>query len=345
MAETFPNTTRTDVSVAGSVTGVAWSHDGSHIAVTSGANHHIDVMDPDGKVITEFKRQFNGPNYNDAVLFTKDLVILPPESIPPYIGQSPDALMAVSLWNANTGHFVKNIEGPAPEDITHGYNWMGHGTLSPDGSMMAIATGQTFAPVFLYHTKDWTFQKFFAFKRPDGMIYGATDIRFSNDNKTLVIGNRSGQIEVADIDSGKLIRLIDAFGETAELANVSALALSPDGKYAVVGCYFGAPLNKDYTGNGNVRIFDLQTGERIAIYSNAIAAIRKLDWNASGDTIAIASNDHTLHLWKWHTSQPPEILSLGDSIMSLAYSPDGKKLAVGHGTTVSIFNFNPSTAL
>jgi WD40 repeat protein len=71
---------------------------------------------------------------------------------------------------------------------------------------------------------------------------GVTALRFAPDGKTLYIAQKSGILQASDPVSGKAVKL---FAEE-DTASALSLALSPNGKQAVVGY-----------GNGTVRVWDL----------------------------------------------------------------------------------------
>jgi WD40 repeat protein len=135
-----------------------------------------------------------------------------------------------------------------------------------------------------------------------------TALAFTPDNKRLVVGGQQ-ELTVWDVAAGKLVQRIYTRAERAY-----AMVFLPDGKLAVAG---GRPGQE-----GDVRIYNLQGGTpRIE----------------NGVAILDGVNDKTVML--------KQLLEADDSVLCLAVSPDGKKLASGGcDRIVNVWDLTPGYA-
>jgi WD40 repeat protein len=119
-----------------------------------------------------------------------------------------------------------------------------------------------------------------------------TALAFTPDNKSLVIGGQQ-ELTVWDVASGKLVKRIYTRAERAY-----AMVFLPDGKLAVAG---GRPGQE-----GDVRVYNLQ-GSKGSMQN--------------GVTVLDGVNDKNVMV--------KQLLDTDDSVLCLAASPDGKRLASG----------------
>jgi hypothetical protein len=116
-------------------------------------------------------------------------------------------------------------------------------------------------------------------------------LAFTPDNKQLVVGGHH-ELTVWSLDDGKLLKRIYTRAERAY-----AMAFLPDGKLVVAG---GRPGQE-----GDVRVFDISVAGK----------------PQNGVAILDGVNDPKVML--------KQLLDVDDSVLCLAVSPDGKKLATG----------------
>ena len=117
-------------------------------------------------------------------------------------------------------------------------------------------------------------------------------LAFTPDSKQLVVGGNH-ELTVWDIATGKLVRRVFTRAERAH-----AMAFLPDGKLVVAG---GRPGQE-----GDVRIYDINAGK-----AKDFGGVPSVD----------GVNDKAVLL--------KELIQVDDSILALAISSDGKKLAAG----------------
>jgi WD40 repeat protein len=153
-------------------------------------------------------------------------------------------------------------------------------------------------------------------------------LAFSLDNKVLAAGDRNGKIWIVDGQTGELKAKLDAYSGL-----VSQIALSPDSKTLVSASY------KENT----VKLWDVQAGKlRRALEGNKGSA-HVVAFSPSGELFATAGSVSQngkwvieVILWDAQTGELNRVLPDAPtmSVSSLAFSPDGKTLAIGSGDLV-----------
>jgi WD40 repeat protein len=122
-------------------------------------------------------------------------------------------------------------------------------------------------------------------------------------------------VRVYDTASGKELRSV----EREPRDGVHALALSPDGK-----------LLFNLGGRGSLRIEEVDTGVELLRQQFPGDVAAHIALSADGSTLALSSgpNSRRIYVWRWEAAEEPRELKLPDYRgSSLAFSPDGKRLA------------------
>ena len=222
---------------------------------------------------------------------------------------SPDGLTLASggSWRDNTVHLWDVLTG-TPLHTLEGHTHSVESVVwSPDGSMLASGGVRDDHTVRLWDVREG---------EPLRVLKANTGVRalaFSQDGLTLAAG--AGRIRLWDVRTGDLLR---TFEERSGVGN--ALAFSPDASTLVSG------------GGAVIGLWDALTGKRLKVrYGEGSADFIVF----SPDGMAIAggsSRDGKVRLWNAHTGE--EILTIAEHmkpIYSLAYSSDGRTLAIGTG--------------
>jgi WD40 repeat protein len=130
------------------------------------------------------------------------------------------------------------------------------------------------------------------------------------DGGLIVIGG--AHVEILDAETLKLIRRIDGSG------SCSAVAFSPDGLRIAVGC-----------GDGSVRVVDAGTGDNLISTLGHSARVGSIAFSPNGDIFASAAGDNTVRVWSSRKGRQVASLSHSHIIRHLAFSKDGRLLAIG----------------
>jgi WD40 repeat protein len=102
------------------------------------------------------------------------------------------------------------------------------------------------------------------------------------------------------------------------LGEVNALALSPDGRRLASGSF-----------DRTIRIWDLATMEQVMVLLGHAGGVSGLTFSPYGKRLASASQGGTTKIWDIEDGR--ELFSLRTDSQSVAFSPDGLRLAIGCG--------------
>jgi WD40 repeat protein len=80
--------------------------------------------------------------------------------------------------------------------------------------------------------------------------------------------------------------------------------------------------------SGRILVWNPDTGEIVRELAGHNAAILDLDWRADGMQIVSTSLDNTMRVWDW-PSGASQVVTSGQLVSAVAYSPDGTELAYG----------------
>lgn len=147
---------------------------------------------------------------------------------------------------------------------------------------------------------------------------------FSPDGRLLATGLDNGKIVIWDAATGKSLRTLDAEG------GVLSVAFSPDGRFLISG-----------ETTETIRIWDPASGQLIRTVTNATTHVRSIALSPDGRTFATADAGKDIALWDASAGARIGTLNPDEthlSVYSVAYSPDGTRLAAGTWTDVQLWN-------
>jgi WD40 repeat protein len=151
-------------------------------------------------------------------------------------------------------------------------------------------------------------------------IGNSQHVAFSPDLKTLAFINRSNAVTLLDAKTGQTLKTLER--ETYSSAVPSFITFSPDGKLLAL---------KDEL--GIVTVWEVESGKIL----HTFVSTGKILFSPDGKTLVSEGIDenHTITLWDVMNGQIIRTLSQsGYDTVSMAFSPDGKYLALGGETGI-----------
>ena len=190
-------------------------------------------------------------------------------------------------------------------------------TFSPDGRLFAAGSGALLEPgnVKIWNARTWKVRQVLT-----GFKSDVESVAFSPDNARVVTGSRDKTVEIWDVQTGAILRLLDGQGE------VFSVAYSPDGRFVAAGSGSsgsGAP--------GRVSVWDANTGTLLWTRNAHSERCLSVTFSKDGQMLGSAGNDNTVRLWNPQNGRLLRMLEAHDVLMvcGVAFAPDGKRVACG----------------
>ena len=182
----------------------------------------------------------------------------------------------------------------------------GYVTFSPDGRMLAVASGATARLVDVNSGETRI-----TLVHSEFLIRG---VAFSPDGKRVAIGSSDGTAVVCDTATGSRCVKIRTNWSGAQLQD---LAFSPDGRLLVTA-------SEDTT----ARVWATTSGRRLQTLTHD-GVVYDLAFSPDGRLLATASFDGTARVWQADTGREVLTLTHVREVYGIAFSPDGRLLATG----------------
>ena len=334
-------TKKFDVAIPHTPNAVAWSPDGSALAVSSNFGGNLTIIDNAGNKLLRLYHEVDGPcPQNTLVAFVNGAsqVLFPPTP------KSDDSILFVVRDAKNDGKIIKEVKGAIPgKEI--GRNSPIAFAVSAD-QKLAASTNSAF--VITYDTTDWhQLQKL--------KLHGQAlnSLAFSPDGKQLAIGTLEGKVVIIDPISGGQIKDIQVYETKYGAEYIQSISISPDGKYLLVADGGGALFGTAAFKNGSIKpealtwqdsiipilVLRASDGKQVASFKKTSTLIRQAVWDPKGRFVALIDQKSRLFLWELATNVYKEI-DLPPYAYSVAITQDGKLLAATNGHGASVFTID-----
>ena len=218
-----------------------------------------------------------------------------------------DASNSIRVWDLTAGRY---------EQITTATAARGRTASSSDGKLLAVAdTGAR--QVHLYDVASASRLH----SLPDG-LGGASELLFSPDGQSVVSANYDNDVRVWNARSGELVRKMEDL-----TGAMFAGSFTPDGRHLLL-----AGLDE------TIYVYDATTFRRqrtIKGHDETISALAVSPDGAmlvtGGFDVRTTRNPVKVVLWDAASGQPLKVLRSPHRVVSLAFSPDSKMLAMTSG--------------
>jgi len=296
------------------VTRVVWSPDGQWLAEARGKGVRVWRVEPEKQL---------------AVLHVEDWIR--------DLAWSGDGkLLATSygrgfrIWDGKTGR----------QRYTRGHGKIiNRLTFSPDGKTLALGESSTPDPKKILLWKVGS--KGLGQAMPGGFATGVQGLSWSPDGKKLLCATWDGVAHIYDVASRKPVVGL------AGLQGLRDLAFSPDGR--TVAC--AAEVGKSGTSTVTLKLLEAETGLDVWTQTSRVAPLQYSVFGREQALLLLRGpqSKETHRLWRIRSGTIEEMASFR-TVGTMAFSPDGKTLAVGlgkegpGGSWVSLFSLDTAGA-
>ncbi|MBW4548217.1 MAG: WD40 repeat domain-containing protein [Symplocastrum torsivum CPER-KK1] len=216
----------------------------------------------------------------------------------------------IKLWNGKTGELLRTLTG---------HNYAVHAiAISSDGQ--TLISGSSDKTIKLWNLKTGQLIRTLRDSQPVYQLLLSSDgesLASVTSRNSLSYGLGDTIVTLWNLKTGKVVRSLSDFAD----ASASPL-LSPDGQILVTG-----------SNDNSIKLWNARTGVRIRSLMSHSATVTRLAITPDGQFLASSSsNDGTVKLWNFKTGQIIRTIPDLKFINSLAFSSDGRTLAMHDGS-------------
>lgn len=215
------------------------------------------------------------------------------------------------VWNWHTGDLLETLEFPG--EVVN-VSFSPHGRELAVGGVDEMQSQIQHASIWIYTVNSWELQdKFSEYLNIGAMAY-------SPDGSTLVGGGTSRNVQVWNVNDGSLLFTLN------HAHQVTHAAISPDSSTAATATC-ATVVDTECT-EGAVWLWDLSTGrlkKRLGAFSDPVS---RVEFSPDGSFL-IAGGHGALHVFDTSNYEPWFAAPAATGIGTLAFSPDGRLLAMG----------------
>jgi len=215
---------------------------------------------------------------------------------------------AVKVWDATTGTELMSLRGhDGPVNSV---------SFSPDGKRILSGSGDKTIKV-------WNSVNGTEVMTLHGHDAGVRSVAFSPDGRQIVSGGREQTIKVWDAGAGSEMMTLHGHGGW-----IQEVAFSPDGTRIISG-------SRDKT----VKVWDAKTGDNLFTLSGHEKRVYAVTFTPDGKRIVSGGQFGVVKVWDAVTGA--EVMTLRKPGFGIAFSPDGKTMAVATGSGIVLWESGP----
>jgi WD40 repeat protein len=306
------------------VVGLAWSPDGSRLAVADHSGNRMNVWNlaSETQMFSVAKKNASG----HSIAFTADGKFLLVESL-----KGNDAQRTIfNVLDAFDGTPLRAITGPSPDRPNSASLF----ALSSDGRHIAAVPRGRNELVAIYDTD--TYSPVEQIEWPKNAVRA---MAFGPSGRLLALGGYDGTVLLHEIGSQS-----GDVSFKAQPSDIFALAFSPDGRTLITG------MRSAFSGIGpeadleqlraaekhKIRAYEVSTRMLIGSDDGNLPCVSAFSFHPGGEMLAVAC-DRTAYLFDRNLRFLRELPAPGPLVMTLAFSPDGRALAIGAADSTVVF--------